>query len=124
MRRAASTAAADGVEGGDCGGVGVGDELLLEDERCHRCLFDQLANSSGTTALMRREEPDIPDLDFHRPGGAAKLLAAKELLANEEEDLRAKFKALERELREVKHTSLWSLLVDLMRATRRSTSPS
>jgi hypothetical protein len=62
---------------------------------------------------MQREEPDIPFIGFHRADRAVVLEGAKELLENEERDI-GEPKRLQRELRDVKDTSLWRLLVELM----------
>jgi rubrerythrin len=88
-------------------------KLLIDEEVRHHRLFNELAGSLETEALMKREEPDIPDMDFQRADRAAVLEGAKELLENEERDI-GELKRLQRELRDVKDTSLWGLLVELM----------
>jgi rubrerythrin len=87
--------------------------LLIDEEVRHHRLFSELADSLETEALMKREEPDIPYMDFQRADRAAVLEGAKELLENEERDI-GELKRLQRELRDVKDTSLWGLLVELM----------
>ncbi|HXR54972.1 MAG TPA: hypothetical protein VN793_07975 [Acidimicrobiales bacterium] len=87
-------------------------KLLIEDEVRHHRIFTELARSLKTEAELR-SDPIIPNMDFVRADRAAVLDATKRLLANEEQDAR-ELKRLQRELREVKDTSLWSLLVDLM----------
>ena len=86
---------------------------MIDDEVRHHRLFNELADSLETEALMKGEEPGIPYLDFQRADRAAVLEGAKELLDNEERDI-AELKRLKRELRDVKDTSLWELLVELM----------
>jgi hypothetical protein len=88
-------------------------KLLIDDEVRHHNLFHDLADSLAIEAMMEPGEPEIPIMDFRRANRAAVLEGVKELLDNEERD-RAELKQLERELRDVKDTSLWELLVELM----------
>lgn len=88
-------------------------KLLIDEEVRHHRLFSELADSLETQALMKGEEPDIPYMDFQRADRAAVLEGAKELLESEERDM-GELKRLQRELRDVKDTSLWGLLVELM----------
>ncbi len=88
--------------------------LLIEDESRHHRMFTALAESLKTQALTVAEEPIIPDLDFDRADRTALLDATKRLIAKEGQDAR-ELKRLQHELHLVKDTSLWSLLVDLMR---------
>jgi rubrerythrin len=88
-------------------------KLLIDDEIRHHRLFGELAESLEAEALMGGGQPDIPYLDFERTDRAAVLEGAKELLDNEERDL-GELKRLQRELREVKDTTLWGILVELM----------
>ena len=88
--------------------------LLIEDESSYRRMFTALAQSLKTQALTVAEEPIIPDLDFDRADRTALLDATKRLIAEEGQDAR-ELKRLQHGLHLVKDTSLWSLLVDLMR---------
>ena len=88
-------------------------KLLIDDEVRHHRLFNELADSLETNALMKREAPAIPYLDLDRADRAVVLEVTKELLENEEHDL-GELKRLQRELRDVKDTTLWGLLVELM----------
>ena len=88
-------------------------KLLIEDEVRHHRIFTELAKSLKTEAEMRRENPIIPYMDFVHADRDAVLDATKQLLASEGQDAR-ELKRLQRELRDVKDTTLWSLLVDLM----------
>jgi hypothetical protein len=88
-------------------------KLLIDDEKYHYRLFGELAGSVETAALWKSEDPDIPYMDFYEVDRAAVLEGAKELLENEERDI-GELKRLHRELRGVKDTSLWELLVELM----------
>lgn len=87
--------------------------LLIEDEKRHHRLFAELASSLKTEALAERGEPAVPNMDLNRVDRAAVLEAATELIENERHDLH-ELKRLRRELHDVKDTSLWGLLVDLM----------
>ena len=87
--------------------------LLIEDEIRHHRLFGELAESLKTEALLTGEEPAVPYLDFARSDTAAVRAATKTLTESEAQDAK-ELKRLRRELRDVRGTSLWSLLVDLM----------
>ena len=87
--------------------------LLIEDEIRHHRIFIELAKSLETEALLKREDPIVPYPDFDKADRAAVLDSTQRLLKNEEQDAR-ELKRLQHELRDVKDTTLWSLLVDLM----------
>jgi hypothetical protein len=87
--------------------------LLIDEEVRHHRHFSEMADSLETQALMKREEPDIPFMDFQRADRAAVLEGANELLENEKRDI-GELKRLQRDLRDLKDTSLWGLLVELM----------
>jgi hypothetical protein len=88
-------------------------QLLIDDEIRHHRLFNELADSLETVALLKREQPVVPYMDLDRADRAAALEATDELLKNEEQD-RGELKQLQRDLRDVKDTTLWGLLVELM----------
>jgi rubrerythrin len=88
-------------------------ELLIDDEIRHHRLFTELAKSLKTQAELSGADPIIPHLDFVRTDRAGVLDATKQLIASEEQDAQ-ELKRLQRELRDVKDSTLWSLLVDLM----------
>jgi rubrerythrin len=87
--------------------------LLIEDETRHHRLFTELAESLKDEALCTGKEPAVPYLDFNRADGAAVRRATEELINSEEEDAR-ELRRLHRELRDIRDTSLWTLLVELM----------
>ncbi|HXY44838.1 MAG TPA: hypothetical protein VEH29_11670 [Acidimicrobiales bacterium] len=87
--------------------------LLIEDEIRHHKLFQELADSLETLALMKPEEPTVPLIDFARADREGVLEATRRLLDHESEDAR-ELKRLRRELRESKDDSLTGLLVELM----------
>jgi len=88
-------------------------KLLVEDEIRHHRLFSELADSLETEALLKKEEPSVPYPDFDLANRKAVLSAIDQLLDRENEDARL-LKQLQHELRSVKDTTLWGLLVDLM----------
>ena len=97
--------------------------LLIEDEIRHHRILMQLADSLETMSLRPREEPEVPYLDFNHGDTQAVLDLTERLLHKEQQDT-VELKRIQRELRDVKDTSIWGLLVDLMNATPRSTSRS
>jgi rubrerythrin len=87
--------------------------LLIEDEIRHHRLFMELARSLTPGALVSDEDPPVPYMDFHLADRAAILEGTAKLLEGERDDI-GELKRLQKELREVKETSLWGLLVELM----------
>jgi hypothetical protein len=87
--------------------------LLIEDEIRHHRLFSEFAESLKTEAGLSGDDPAVPYMDFNRVDREAVLDGTKHLMENEEHDLR-ELKRLQHDLRSVKDTSLWSILVDLM----------
>ena len=85
--------------------------ILIEDERRHHRWYEELADSLKHDAEFRDGHTAVPWLDFH--GDAAVRGLTDQLIDREQEDLRAQ-KELQKDLRDVKDTTLWSLLVDLM----------
>lgn len=88
--------------------------LLAEDERRHHALFADLAASLKTEAELRDSAPAIPHMDFDKANAAEIRELTLSLLKNEEQDAKD-LKRLHEQLQEVKHTTLWDLLVSLMR---------
>ncbi|HUZ09153.1 MAG TPA: hypothetical protein VMU76_03200 [Acidimicrobiales bacterium] len=87
--------------------------LLLEDEIRHHRMFTELAGSLKSEAELGGKAPSVPHMDLAQADSAAVLEATGHLIEQEEQDARELHK-LQRELRDVKDTTLWSLLVDLM----------
>lgn len=87
--------------------------LLLGDERRHHAIFEQLACSLKSSAELRGDSPDVPRLDFDADNRAEVLEVTAQLLKRERQDLK-ELKRLHRELSDVKDTTLWDLLVELM----------
>ena len=87
--------------------------LLIEDEIRHHRIFMELAESLKAGALSTGEDPIVPDVDFGRENQDAVFDLTEQLLEKEREDAR-ELKRLHHDLRDVKDTTLWDLLVDLM----------
>jgi len=88
-------------------------KLLIDDERRHHMLFQELADSLKHDAEFHAGEPAIPRLDFNRVNGLAVRDLTGQLLDREQTDLQ-ELKKLQKDLRDIRDTTLWSLLVDLM----------
>jgi hypothetical protein len=88
-------------------------DLLIEDEIRHHRVFMDLADSLETQSLRPGTEPKVPYLDINRANREEVLALTEQLLDKEQQDA-LELKRLQRELRDVKDTSLWGLLVDLM----------
>ena len=89
-------------------------KLIIEDERRHHAIFDDLAASLKTDTQFASEDPAIPRMDFARADRASVRDLTKQLIARERQDLR-EMKQLQKDLHELKDSTLWSLLVDLMK---------
>jgi rubrerythrin len=85
--------------------------LLIEDEIRHHRIFTELATS--LEAEMSGKVPIVPIMDFVSADRVAVLEATQQLMEKEEQDAR-ELKRLQRELLDLKDTTLWSLLIDLM----------
>jgi rubrerythrin len=89
--------------------------LLIEDERRHHGTFAALAASLTTEAELSGQDPEIPYLDLDRADRGQVRDLSERLLEREKQDAE-ELKRLHKELRDVKDTSLWDLLVSNMRA--------
>lgn len=88
-------------------------DMLLDDERRHHRYFNDLAASLKSEAELAREDPVVPRLDFDRVGREELRETTDRLLDNERDDLK-ELQRLRKELHELKDTTLWRLLVDIM----------
>ena len=84
--------------------------LIIEDEIEHHRVFQDLASALKTDAGLQPEQPTVPRLDQlgpagHRPHGAC---------SNANRPIREELRCLAKDLRDVKDTTLWELLVKLM----------
>jgi hypothetical protein len=87
--------------------------MLVDDEIRHHTLFRRLAESLRMTAELREGDPVVPRMDLDRENRAEVLSTTQRLLDREERD-RRELLALQRELRDVRDTTLWGLIVELM----------
>ncbi len=86
--------------------------LIMEDEARHHRLFEEWRNALQSNAEFRDVEPRVP----HMRGSAdpeAVRTAAREFLEVERADERD-LHHLQKSLKTVKDTTIWSLLVDMM----------
>jgi rubrerythrin len=88
--------------------------LLIEDEIRHHRIYTQLAESLKTEAFLGAENPAVPHMDFDKPENYEAILDLTTQLLDKEQRDAQELKRLQRELRDMKHTSLWSMLVDVM----------
>ena len=88
-------------------------KLLIDDERRHHMLFTELADSLKHDAEFHSGDPTIPRLDFNRVNGPAVRELTDQLIDREQADLQ-ELKKLQKDIRDIKDTTLWSLLVELM----------
>ncbi len=87
--------------------------LLIEDEKRHHRVFNELAASIKSEAELSADKPVVPRMDFRSANATAVVDVAHRLLENEKDDAR-ELKALKKTLHDVEDTTLWGLLVDLM----------
>jgi hypothetical protein len=88
-------------------------DLIVDDEIRHHKIFRDLAAALKTDAEMRPEEPVIPRLDVAR-GDPQKVIELTERLLESERDDAKELHRLAGDLKDVKDTTIWWLLVKLM----------
>jgi rubrerythrin len=88
-------------------------DLIMDDEMRHHRVFEELANALRSDVEMRPVEPAVPDLGGFGglPDKVVELTDA--LLAREEQDA-VELRHLRRQLRDVRDTTLWQVLVTMM----------
>jgi hypothetical protein len=86
--------------------------LIMEDEARHHRLFDEWRNALRSNAEFREVEPRVPHLR-RSPIADQVRTAAAEFLEVERADER-ELHHLQKALKDVKETTVWSLLVDMM----------
>jgi hypothetical protein len=85
--------------------------MILEDEERHHRMFRQLANAIVADATLQRGPDDVPPVLPTRD--APELIdTARRMIELEEEDREA-LARLRKELRPVRNTTLWDLLVEI-----------
>lgn len=104
---------ANAAEGTESKAMAYVVRLLLEDETRHHRLFMELAESLREVT-DRNAEPLVPWVDFGRADREKLTPLIQRLLAHEEQD-KHELDELQRELHDVRDTTLWSVLVDTMR---------
>jgi hypothetical protein len=87
--------------------------LIVEDEKRHHRIFEDLASALRTDAELRSEQPAIPRLDNWGPNPAHVVELSERLIAREREDAKD-FDRLEHQLKDVRDTTLWGLLIKMM----------
>jgi hypothetical protein len=88
-------------------------DLILNDEARHHQLFQELVNRLRSDIDFRDYEPKVPYLRREPADSKALIEATDRFLAFEREDEKS-LRHLEKELRPVRDTTLFSLLVQLM----------
>lgn len=88
--------------------------LLIEDEKRHHELFKALAQTVRSEAEVVAASPVVPYMDFDRVDSDKVRELSLRMLRNEDEDAK-ELRLLHDKLQEVQHTTLWDLLVGLMR---------
>jgi rubrerythrin len=87
--------------------------LIVEDEIRHHRVLRDLASALQTQAELRPDEPAIPRLE-QWGADPQRIIELSEQLLTEERTDAEELHRLSRELRDLKDTTLWQLLVDLM----------
>ena len=87
--------------------------LILDDERRHHQLLNDLAETIRTSATLSGEPTPIPDLGVFRADREKILADTERFLAAEEEDNRH-LERLAKEMREVRNTTVWQLIIHLI----------
>ncbi|MGC1419829.1 MAG: hypothetical protein WA786_06905 [Acidimicrobiales bacterium] len=88
-------------------------DLIIEDEIRHHRIFRDLAAALKNDVEIDPEEPAIPNIGNWGHDAATVLRLTEKLLANERDDAK-ELKRLTSDLKQLKHESLWQLLVKLM----------
>ena len=87
--------------------------LILDDERRHHQLLNDLAETIRTSATLSGEPTPIPDLGVFRADREKILADTERFLAAEEEDNRH-LERLAKEMRDVRNTTVWQLIIHLI----------
>ncbi len=87
-------------------------KLIMEDEARHHRLFDEWRNALQSNAEFREVEPQVPHMSTSREAENVRA-AAREFLEVERADERD-LHHLQKTLKDVKDTTIWNLLVEMM----------
>lgn len=86
--------------------------LVLEDEERHHRVFHEIVTAIGNGIAWRHDPVAVPNLPYGPPDRALGEITGR-FLAAERADQK-QLRALRKELRPFRDTSLWALLVELM----------
>ena len=89
-------------------------QLILADERRHHEMFKELAASIEHTSQLDVEGAPLPPVAGLRADRDRVVELTRRLIEMEEHDAR-ELKHLSKELKDVRDTTMWALVVDLMR---------
>jgi rubrerythrin len=87
--------------------------LILDDERRHHQVLDDLAETIRTSAQLSGEPTPIPDLALFTADRERILTETERFLALENEDNKA-LDRLAKDMKDVRNTTLWELVLRLM----------
>ena len=87
--------------------------LILEDERRHHQLLDDLAETIRNSAELFGEPSPIPDLALFKADRERILAETERFIAVEKED-NEELEHLAKDLKDVRNTTIWQLVVRLM----------
>lgn len=89
-------------------------DLILEDERRHHRVIDELARTIAWAGLGGdTAAPEVPALGYHETEAPEFVELTRQLLDRERQD-RRELNRLRRELRDFSDTTAWTLLIDTM----------
>lgn len=94
-------------------GAILGEYQRLEDERRHHATFNDLAEAIKQMGELRLEDAPIPSLHGLR-GDRDRITETTERLLKAERDDAKKLNTLAEKLEDVKETTLWGLLIELI----------
>jgi len=89
--------------------------LIVEDEIRHHKRFSELAEALRSDAELSADPPVVPRLDWYKADRKVISELTDGLIAQEKADAK-ELERLRRELKDVKDTTMWVLLVKLMEA--------
>jgi len=87
-------------------------DLIAEDEARHHRLFEQWAQTIEDMGVWMETPDGVPDL-VREPDPAGLIAAVDDLLEVEQQDVH-ELKKLEKSLKDVRRTTVWPLLAELM----------
>jgi hypothetical protein len=88
-------------------------KIIMDDERRHHRIFDDLAESMRQMSELRAEDEPIPALRGLRADRDRIVAVTDRLLEIERNDAR-ELKRLAKDMRDYRDTTLWGLLIELM----------